>query len=775
MSFHHRLMRSRTRGAALIGLLLFPAVLSWLSHKPGLEQLDMLVYDRVLPLAAPQTSGDILIVAIDETSLAELGSWPWPRETHARLLDRLADAGARCVMLDLLLIEPSVDAAQDRILAQAMTRLPVYLPLQANRTPRARVEQNAFLAPVPPLKERAKGVGHVELILDTDGIARSLFMGLGPPGEVEPYIGLVMAGRPPPSTSITSDAAGWRYTDSLRILFAGPQGSYRTVPYVHVLRGDVAPDFLRDKIVLVGSTTAGLGDQVVAPLAGHAETIAGVEIHANVIDQLMHHRAIQAPGWVGTYVWIGFPLWLLAWLLWRREGTDLIVVVAMTIGWALLSMASLYGLQWWLGPATPAVGLLALYLIWSWGRQRSQLRYLQQRAEHLKALPSGAFELPLADLPQARHASPSNRALDLAISRMVGVQVLADSTIQSMPVGVLLCDAQGRIVGCNDAARELLSGSVQSEQCESTSLPPAEQYLVKWLQLMQPQSRALAQVSGTPPTWIGQIHAEYMTKDHRHVQLLVASVTPPGIRTPSGYLVVLADLTSERRAQQQRERWHRFLSHDLRNPQANILALIELESINTGEGVSPLASAIRREAMRTLALAENFLDTSHAWAGNYRFAPAHMGALLLDARDQVLAYATRKDVKLVLNVSEDDEEIELNVDAALLARAITNLLSNAIRHSLRGGRVQLCMGANVHEVAIAVSDSGEGMSESFLQRLLSAAHESSVGRSSGEAGVRSRGLGFEFVRTVIARHGGMIDGHAAPEFGATFWFSLPRT
>lgn len=768
-------MRLRILAPALVALLLFPAVLAWLAHRPGLAQLDMLAYDHALPLVAQPASSDILIVAIDEYSLAELGKWPWPRETHARLLDRLAVAGARSVMLDLLLMEPSADPSQDRRLAQAMTRLPVYLPLQANRAPQADIAQDEFLSPLPLLRERAKGVGHVELILDADGVARSLFMGLGPPGDIEPYIGLLMAGRAPPQAPPLSDATGWSYTGRLRIPFAGPQGSYRTVPYVHVLRDEVPDVFLRDKIVLVGSTTAGLGDRVVAPLAGRPESLAGVEVHANAIDQLMHHRAVKTPEWwAGTYLWIGLPMWLAAWLLWRREGAGLAVVSAVAVGWILVSMASLYALHWWLAPATPVVGLLALYLAWSWRRQRSQLRYLQQRAEHLRALPSGAFELPLAPLQQPRHAAPSKRALDLAISRMVGMQVLADATIQSMPVGVLLCDVQGRIVGSNSAARQLLPDAAPLEQGDPARPVPTQQFLPELLRPMQPQSRALAQFSGTPPAWIGQIHAEYMTKNHRHVQLLVASVTPPASRAPSGYLVALTDLTSERRAQQQREQWHRFLSHDLRNPQANILALIELEKINTGESLSPLSSAIQREAMRTLELAEDFLDVSHAWTGNYRFAPTHMGALLLDVHDQVLAYATRKDVTLVLRVGENDEEIELNVDAALLARAIINLLNNAIRHSPDRGTVELCMGADAHEVAIAVVDQGEGMSEPFLQRLLSAPHETSVGRSSGEPGGRSHGLGLEFVRTVVARHGGTIDGHAAPGLGCTFWISLPR-
>lgn len=763
-------MRLRVLSAPLAALIVFPALLVWLAQRPGLEQLDMHFYDRVLPLAAQSPSPEILIVAIDESSLAALGKWPWPRETHARLLNRLAEAGARSVMLDLLLMEPSDDAAQDSRLAQAMAQLPVYLPLQANRTPSIpRVAPDEFLAPLPVLLERARGVGHAELVLDADGIARSLFMRLGPPDNPRPYIGLLMAGRAPSGSQSPGivDAAGWRYDDRLLIPYAGPRGSYRTVPYVNVLRGEVSPEFLRDRIVLVGSTTPGLGDQVVAPLAGHAQLLAGVEVHANAIDQLMHGRSISVPGWLESYLWIGLPLWLAAWLFWRYEGAGLTRLAAVALGSILVSVAALYWLRWWLAPVTPVVGLLALYLIWSWSSQRRQLRYLQQRAELLQALPAGAFELPPADWRQPRHALPSNRALDRAISRMVGLQVLAESTIQAMPVGVLLCDAEGLVVGSNGAARELLGVS----DCPEAAARQI-QYLPDLLRTMRPQSKALAQSDGAPPAWIGLVHGEYATKDERHFQLLIAPVTPGAAPAPAGYLVALADLTSERRAQQQRELWHRFLSHDLRNPQTSILALIDLEELDAGP--SPLSGAIRREASRTLQLAEEFLDVSHAWTGNYRFAPALLGALLFDVRDQVSAYAARRRVELVLRMAEEDEEIELNVDAALLTRAVVNLLNNAIRHSPSGAVVQLCLGVDATEVAIAVADEGTGMSEPALQQLLSGTNESSVGQPSGEPGVRSHGLGFEFVRTVVARHGGTIDGVAVPDAGSTFWMLLPR-
>src|SRR5690606_14721612 len=74
---------------------------------------------------------DILIVAIDEPSLAALGRWPWRRTVHAALLNRLGQAGVRGVGLDVILSEPDTEHPQDdALLAEAMRgNVPVVLPL----------------------------------------------------------------------------------------------------------------------------------------------------------------------------------------------------------------------------------------------------------------------------------------------------------------------------------------------------------------------------------------------------------------------------------------------------------------------------------------------------------------------------------------------------------------------------------------------------------------------------------------------------------------------
>ncbi|HRO59026.1 MAG TPA: CHASE2 domain-containing protein, partial [Burkholderiaceae bacterium] len=69
-------------------LLVASAFVFW----PPLQRAELWVYDLMAPVA--DAPSGLVVVAVDEASIAELGQWPWPRDHHAQLLDRLDEAGA---------------------------------------------------------------------------------------------------------------------------------------------------------------------------------------------------------------------------------------------------------------------------------------------------------------------------------------------------------------------------------------------------------------------------------------------------------------------------------------------------------------------------------------------------------------------------------------------------------------------------------------------------------------------------------------------------------
>ena len=94
-----------------------------LTYTDWLWRWDQVFYDCSLRSWYRAPAQDIVIVAIDERSLRELGRWPWSRRVHAELVDKLTTAGAKVVALNIVFAEPAaLDPAADVVLAAAIER-----------------------------------------------------------------------------------------------------------------------------------------------------------------------------------------------------------------------------------------------------------------------------------------------------------------------------------------------------------------------------------------------------------------------------------------------------------------------------------------------------------------------------------------------------------------------------------------------------------------------------------------------------------------------------
>ncbi|MGE8233986.1 MAG: CHASE2 domain-containing protein, partial [Stenotrophomonas sp.] len=112
--------RWRVRLLFVLGCAL---LVGWLSHARVFWQQDVASYDLLVGDWGYPPDPRLAIIAIDDRSLQQLGQWPWPRCTHAALLDRLHQAGVARVALDLMLPEADrKDPGQDAALAAAIAR-----------------------------------------------------------------------------------------------------------------------------------------------------------------------------------------------------------------------------------------------------------------------------------------------------------------------------------------------------------------------------------------------------------------------------------------------------------------------------------------------------------------------------------------------------------------------------------------------------------------------------------------------------------------------------
>jgi signal transduction histidine kinase len=162
------------------------------------------------------------------------------------------------------------------------------------------------------------------------------------------------------------------------------------------------------------------------------------------------------------------------------------------------------------------------------------------------------------------------------------------------------------------------------------------------------------------------------------------------------------------------------------------------------------------EDLRTLAL-------SDAGALTLQKEPTDLVDLVREAVRSMTAEADKKSVSL--DARSSVETAVLDVDPVRIREVLTNLLSNAVRHSTTGSSVTVSVSETSGSVAVAVRDAGEGMSSEELTRIFDRFYKGSASRGSG--------LGLAIAKSIVTAHGGDIRASSELEKGTTLEFTLP--
>ncbi len=163
------------------------------------------------------------------------------------------------------------------------------------------------------------------------------------------------------------------------------------------------------------------------------------------------------------------------------------------------------------------------------------------------------------------------------------------------------------------------------------------------------------------------------------------------------------------------------------------------------------------EDLRTLAL-------SDAGALPLQREPTNLVDLVNDVVSSMQLEAARKSVSLGANGSTGTKPVDL--DPVRIREVLTNLLSNALRHSRTGGSVTVSVGERDGSVVVTVQDTGDGMSRDEIGRIFDRFYKGERSRGSG--------LGLSIARSIVTAHGGEITASSALGKGTTIEFRLPR-
>ncbi|WP_051091258.1 adenylate/guanylate cyclase domain-containing protein [Methylopila sp. M107] len=348
-----RMTDRRERGwlGALLPPLLVVALLATLLASPLRRNLDAPAFDLASVLLAPEPAEDVVIVAIDEPSFAEIGKqWPWPRSLHADLVRSLRAAGAKSIALDMVFAEPSSPDA-DAALARALGP-DVLLGSDETVIETPQADQTIRVEPLQEFLVTGTRTGVVSVALDGDGALR----------RAPPY----RNGFAAEAASVAAPLPG------ALVRFRGGPRSYRTVSYYQALKPAefLPPDTFKGKTVFVGlslqtaaSASASQADAFATPFtATTGRLTSGVEAQATIFDAIRSGDLARPAPYLGEIA--ALLLAAAAGLGLSRGGRVSWKAVAAAVALALAIFgASLLALDlanFWLSPIAPALALLAV-------------------------------------------------------------------------------------------------------------------------------------------------------------------------------------------------------------------------------------------------------------------------------------------------------------------------------------------------------------------------------------------------------------------------------
>ena len=736
----------RRREDAAVALVLALLAFS-LAAGSWLWRADRLVYDSGLSLWTRPPADEVVIVAIDDASIEAIGRWPWRRSVHATLLERLAAAGPRAVVLDLVLSEPDPDPRQDELLAAALRHAaPVVMPVAWQAVPG---EPLRALEPVAPLRAAVQ-LGAAEAVVDSDGVLRHAFVEAGPPGRPYPHLAVaalraageaVHAGTALELATDEVPARGWQRDGRFLIRYDGPPGHVKRVSFVDVLRGAVPAEQLRGRYLLVGMTAQGLGDTLATPVNASRHAMPGVEVHANTLATLRRGDAVRALSPVASGVLSALAVLALV-AAFVRAGTRAALLLAL-VSLPLALAASLVALRWgwWWSPASFVLAAVVAYPLWSWRRLERGVAELDREIDRLAVEPGLlAPASPRDDEPGNDRLAARLAALHTAADTLRSARRFLADALAGLPTAMLVDDGAGRVLLANPLAAQLFD---EASAADMQGLDLARLLAEFECQPAVDWPLALAEVRGTHQGLAVQAR---LARHGDHVIHAHGFDMHGGTRL----IVAITDVAPIKQAERARDELLAFVSHDLRSPATSIALLAELQLAGQGRlGHEALLREVRRLAQRTLVLADDFVRIVQAAQRPLQRDHVDLCQLADEAVADFHPQAEAAGVRLLR--ADGARPAPVVVDRALVLRALGNLLSNAIRHSPAGATV----GLDVQPLAtggcaIRVADQGPGLDEAAMQHLMRD-QDGLVPR--GASGV---GFGLLFVQRVVQRHGGRL-------------------
>lgn len=392
------------------------------------------------------------------------------------------------------------------------------------------------------------------------------------------------------------------------------------------------------------------------------------------------------------------------------------------------------------------------------GRLSSPLESLMRQAMRVSV---GDFnvQVPPYDIREVNNVGRAfNRMADRLAEvsdRQEQTSLRLESVMGGLIDGVVLTDADGRVLRVNPAAEKML-GLTEMDAFDKPFVQATRDYEMARVlnSALDGKERSSAVVE----------HGV----EHHFIQVQARVVE--GAQQRLG-LVVLRDVTDVRRLETVRREFVANVSHELRTPLTSIRALVEtLEAgaVEEPEIAMDFLHRIIGEIDRLNTLVEDLLDFARLEAGRtpLRLEIVDIGEVLETGAKRLSQQIER--AGLTIEVDLDESLPEIAIDVGRIEQVLINLIHNAIKFTPSGGELFLRGWREKNTVYVSLRDTGIGIPEEEQPRLFERFYKSDKARRSG-----GTGLGLAIAQNIVNLHGGRISVKSKTGEGSEFVFTLP--
>ena len=365
-----------------------------------------------------------------------------------------------------------------------------------------------------------------------------------------------------------------------------------------------------------------------------------------------------------------------------------------------------------------------------------------------------------------RQIDQATKALAAEKEEILNTRNRTESVLSHVAEGKVIVDKDGKILMMNPAA-EQISGHRLSEVVGkhiSEHLNPAEHMLTI--------SKDMDLSAGNPITGEVSVAGDEMVSGA--LRRSMALLEDDQGRVVGAY-ATLPDMTKFKEAQRLQDEFLSRVTHDLQSPLSSISAALEILTESAAAKLSADESNFLtislRNSRRLTEMIRGILDFSKLKAGKMSVhpEPVQLSPILNEAVDSLLPWAKTKGVTLTLRCCRPD--VTVLADHGRIVQVVTNLVSNAIKSTPRGGEVIVAAARALtpdHSALVGVRDTGPGISKENMARIFERFVQ--LDENGTREGV---GLGLSIVKEFVAQHRGRVWAESPEGQGATFYFTLP--